>query len=522
MAAAGLTHVFHLLSGFESGSRVRWLTYAELSTRCARLGIPVPCSPAHFALLQSSMPQPWLATIANAISLKQINPNLNLDSISNATPAPLEAWFQHRTFAGSPTSPNTISLTHHISPVGALSLMDNPTTVSRSLCHQIHVWTQVAALNSKEARDARDRALERGEPDPRPATLLTSGPVADHTILPIAPLPPAGANPSHFCITFPPTDRVRAPVPLHHANVNPLYLAQVATLYAPVRTLNPNHIPSTHTSSSFCHLLHVPNKTIPEVRLAIATSAMRARLPAHLQETQLMVRSDALHVGDRCVKRGPTKGICDLCYTFLGTRTPETQHHILRDCPFSLPVISAIWRDDFLAHAQPSLHTTLSTLDTAAFVRRLEHRIILGVCDFETPPCPLSLHPLAAVVSAVTNAALIRRRNANALTNQPLQHNSLAIVRDIWREVCEVATALRSAAEREDTRIYTHYEGWLPEDTSMDVWLDAWTTLVRDTYPTASLHFNPQTTPGADPSFDPTASDVADRTQARAQRPTSF
>ena len=65
-------------------------------------------------------------------------------------------------------------------------------------------------------------------------------------------------------------------------------------------------------------------------------------------------------------------------------------------------------------------------------------------------------------------------------------------------------------------------EGWLPEDTSMDVWLDAWTTLVRDTYPTASLRFNPQTTPSADPSFDPTASDVAARTQARAQRPTSF
>ena len=125
-------------------------------------------------------------------------------------------------------------------------------------------------------------------------------------------------------------------------------------------------------------------------------------------------------------------------------------------------------------------------------------------------------------MSAVTNAALIRRRNANALTNQPLQHNSLAIVRDIWREVCEVATALRSAAEREDTRIYTHYEGWLPEDTSMDVWLDSWTTLVRDTYPTASLRFNPLTTPSADPSFDPTASDVTDRTQARAQRPTSF
>ena len=41
-----------------------------------------------------------------------------------------------------------------------------------------------------------------------------------------------------------------------------------------------------------------------------------------------------------------------------------------------------------------------------------------------------------------------------------------------------------SAAERADTRIYTHYEGWLPDDTSMKVWHNVWTTLLRDTYRT--------------------------------------
>ena len=75
---------------------------------------------------------------------------------------------------------------------------------------------------------------------------------------------------------------------------------------------------------------------------------MDAGLPPALQETQLRVRSDAYLLGDRCTKRGRTKGICDLCYVFLGRKTPETLSHILKTCPFTTPVLASVWRTIFL------------------------------------------------------------------------------------------------------------------------------------------------------------------------------
>ena len=59
---------------------------------------------------------------------------------------------------------------------------------------------------------------------------------------------------------------------------------------------------------------------------------MAAGLPPALVETLFNVKSDCYHIGDACVKKGVTKGICDLCYYLLGANTPETLEHILCTC----------------------------------------------------------------------------------------------------------------------------------------------------------------------------------------------
>ena len=123
---------------------------------------------------------------------------------------------------------------------------------------------------------------------------------------------------------------------------------------------------------------------LPKVRLAIATAAIRARLPPILQETQLQVRSDSLHVGDRCTKRGPTKGICDLCYCLLGARTPETTKHICLDCPFTRPMVATIWRNYYMDRAQPHVAPLIDP-DHLAFQREFARRIY-AVSSLAPPP----------------------------------------------------------------------------------------------------------------------------------------
>ena len=97
-------------------------------------------------------------------------------------------------------------------------------------------------------------------------------------------------------LTYPPTHRERQPTKYSSADVNHIYLAQIRALYAPVRTLDASHRPTTQTSTSFVPLLQQPRTTPQEVSHAIVTTAMNANLPQALQHSQLLVRSDALHI----------------------------------------------------------------------------------------------------------------------------------------------------------------------------------------------------------------------------------
>ena len=257
MADAGLTHVAHLLTGLSPGATLRWLTYPELRSSCQTRNVPVPCKAAHLDSLILSLPQTWRDTINHARSLKQRQHSL--PDLLSAMPTVAGIWYRHGHLAGTPasTTPSssnaTINLNYHVNPIGVLTPTRTPTSAPWTHCTQIHVWGDKQQCHNQTQREARQRALDRKEPDPFPITLLTSGSVADPAILPGcgSPHTPTGANPSHFSISYPPTDRLRQPTTIARADVNHFYLALIGELHAPIRTLDPNHNPTTQTSTSY-------------------------------------------------------------------------------------------------------------------------------------------------------------------------------------------------------------------------------------------------------------------------------
>ena len=88
----------------------------------------------------------------------------------------------HEDLAGQPCSLTHIYLSHHINPSGALVPRTVCDSVPYSACDQIHVWSARQTSHCREQEEARQRAIERGEPDPFPPTLLTNGAVLDSAV----------------------------------------------------------------------------------------------------------------------------------------------------------------------------------------------------------------------------------------------------------------------------------------------------------------------------------------------------
>ena len=151
--------------------------------------------------------------------------------------------------------------------------------------------------------------------------------------------------------------------------------------------------------------------------------------------------------------------------------------------------------------------------------------MVFGVAQWNPPGLNMDKNVSSAIatVSAATNAALIARRNHNAFnTKCPLQHDVNAIVRKVLTTVCTAATAARTTAEREETRIYTHYEGWLPDDDDLPTtaWRRTWCErghgFLRDTQPRAALAFQlPLSHAAPNPHFDLNDPAVLTRTGQR-------
>ena len=78
---------------------------------------------------------------------------------------------------------------------------------------------------------------------------------------------------------------------------------------------------------------------------------------------------------------------------------------------------------------------------------------------------------------------------------------------------------MRTTAELEERRMYTHYEGWMPEDEEewpSNVWRARWckSSLLRDTHPRSALNFSlpSQAVRIEDhPSYDPDDATVRSR-----------
>ena len=96
-----------------------------------------------------------------------------------------------------------------------------------------------------------------------------------------------------------------------------------------------------------------------------------------------------------------------------------------------------------MAHTQPQTYAQTQHMSTDNFCSSLERRIVFGVPTWDPVPlaAPGTQDTAIATISAATNAALIRRRNNNALnTKCPLQTDVPAIVQSIFSTVCQTAT----------------------------------------------------------------------------------
>ena len=118
---------------------------------------------------------------------------------------------------------------------------------------------------------------------------------------------------------------------------------------------------------------------------------------------------------------------------------------------------------------------------------------------------------------AATNTYLLRRRHRNANGPGPLDTDTPKAIRAILNDVGSIATAQRTLAERDETFIYTHYEGWLPETLPTEEWQNTWLPLATDSRPRVSTHFKPSDSyrqlvgSCPDPTFDRNHPDTTSR-----------
>jgi hypothetical protein len=147
---------------------------------------------------------------------------------------------------------------------------------------------------------------------------------------------------------------------VHHC-----YWLQLSHQWRPDTSAAPTSTPAAaaqHDRTSWTDCLQHPTHNASAMRLSLTRPRLALGLPLALQDTMYRVACDALHSGDRCSKKGHTRGNCDLCWFAFGSRTPETLAHLLLDCPFSAPVTQAAHR---------ALIRTTSKVATAAVSRSL-------------------------------------------------------------------------------------------------------------------------------------------------------
>jgi len=229
-----------------------------------------------------------------------------------------------------------------------------------------------------------------------------------------------------------PTDRQRkAQVPsIAEMDIQALYWTVywkiIGSQWLIPRTLDPTHIPSTTTSSSWVSFLKHPTLKIHEIRKALLIPIYSHGITQtlRLRDSMYHVQQDALAIGPRCEKKGVTRSLCDLCWYLNGQRHEETTKHILFDCPHAESVLNA-HRAFILATASTPGVANVRSMDRASFtfIKKIACRIVFGSTIGEDQMYHAPPSVLAHFTAAVHQTAIERRKRTNVtLSRESMPH----------------------------------------------------------------------------------------------------
>ena len=108
-------------------------------------------------------------------------------------------------------------------------------------------------------------------------------------------------------------------------------------------------------------------------------------------------------------------------------------------------------------------------MDDSLLLQKYKRLILFGV----DTPRPEN-HTVALVLMNATQHHLMERRNNNTRTDIPLNHDTSATIRKIFRHTCTIAKGLLRNAEKEESRIYRTFNKWVPDKTPVEECKELW------------------------------------------------
>ena len=442
LAERGLTHVVHLLTLPSAGSPMRYLTCDEIARVGARSrNDSLPrwiCSE-----LLASVPLALRTVIDEAISLSTAYPSLTLERICSILPLAPGTWVEHRhthalhcitavSFADQsrlrlpPLPSYQLAAAHVPQPDGCLVVLpaDDPRhllslhplhhppaspNAPPSHVHPVTVWTTTRLPHCQEQRSLEDR-----DPKSHRSVTLYGGPASDRSLLfADAHAAPLSLSPTLFSTIPHPTDRTPPPKCLSSLDVFSIYHLLLTYRHIVPRSLNPD-APLSSTSTSHAHLLSVPDMSLAAVRSAVCKASHPDPRHGYLTSHALyMTTHDAHLIGNgRCLKRGPTRAHCDICWHVDRTLRRELCSHVLYECPYSRLVVDPIVRSLAITFSTTEAdRTRWSTCSSAELIDAFSLLLRTG-CPAGLPvPVPALV---AANVAGCLSAALFSRSRSNA------------------------------------------------------------------------------------------------------------
>ena len=241
-----------------------------------------------------------------------------------------------------------------------------------------------------------------------------------------------------------------------------------------MRTVDPHHIPTTTTSSSFVGILQHDNINISAMRRLLFTSLCEYA-SRRTRDVMYRLLTDASPYGVRCCKRSCTKGKCDLCWYLQDTHVAESTHHVHHECIYSQLVTVGILRGFIEATGDDDERTRTRRSTTAQLASQHRRALETGLLLADGPAERQGSAVWHELIAA-THFVLEKRRNRNAYFATPLAYDATDAYRDARALAQTVATGLRILALAETEWIQIHYNNWLPEDgkSPIDKWTAAW------------------------------------------------